>query len=322
MSSFDTLFTSLEESAAAPAAVELAKLSGITAGDRDRFIDVWRRLSIQQRRNIIDRLTEMSEDNAEFDFSAVYLLGVLDDDVQVRADSIKALWEYEGDDLIGVLLRLLRDPEAIVRAEAALGLGRFLFRAELTGDSAARIGEIENALRLAATDTAELPEVRGRAIEAIGVRGHEWVRDLIEDAYASGERRLRISAIHAMGRNADLDWLPNVIEEMNSDDPEARFEAATAAGEIADEEAIPDLARLAGDDDPEVQEAAIAALGQIGGPRARDLLHTLASEATDERVLEAVSAALSEADFFEDPLGIRVELERSVAEDMEEADEE
>lgn len=320
--SLDTLFTNLEGSASAPAAVELAKLSGIGGDDRERFIDVWRRLSIQQRRNITDRLTEMSEDSAEFDFSAVYMLGALDDDVQVRADSIKALWEYEGDELIGVLLRLLRDPEALVRAEAALGLGRFLFRAELTDDTSPRIGEIENALRLVATDDAELTEVRGRAVESLGVRAHEWVRDLIEDAYASGDRRLRISAIHAMGRNADLDWLPNVLEEMNSDDPEVRFEAATAAGEIADEEAIPELERLTHDDDAEVQEAAITALGQVGGPEARNILHTIASESSDERVLEAVSAALAEADFFEDPLGIRVELERSVTEDMEEADEE
>lgn len=320
--SLDTLFASMEESPAAPAAVELAKLSGIGGDDRERFIDVWRRLSIQQRRNIVDRLAEMAEDNAEFDFNAVYMLGALDDDVQVRADSVRALWEYEGDDLVGVLLRLLRDPEAIVRAETALALGRFLFRAELTDDTSPRIGEIENALRLVATDEAELAEVRGRAIEALGVRGHEWVRDLIEDAYASGDRRLRISAIHAMGRNADLDWLPNVLEEMNSDDPEARFEAATAAGEIADEEAISELARLTDDDDGDVRDAAISALGQIGGPEARNILHTIASESDDDRVLEAVSVALSEADFFEDPLGIRVELDRSVAEDMEEADEE
>ena len=39
-----------------------------------------------------------------------------------------------------------------------------------------------------------------------------------------------ISAVHAMGRSADPDWLPTIIEEMHSDDSEMRFEAATAAG--------------------------------------------------------------------------------------------
>ena len=72
--------------------------------------------------------------------------------------------------------------------------------------------------------------MRGRALEALGVRGKDWVHELIEEAYGSGDRRLTISAVHAMGRNADLAWLPMIIDEMESDDAEMRFEAATAAG--------------------------------------------------------------------------------------------
>jgi HEAT repeat protein len=250
------------------------------------------------------------------------MIGLLDDDVQVRAGSVRALWEYEGADLIAVLLRLLRDPEAIVRGEAALGLGRFHLRAELMAHDDARIREVEAALRAAAHDLAELPEVRGRAIEALGVRGHDWVRDLIEEAYSSGERRLQISAVHAMGRNADLDWLPTILEEMHSEDAEMRFEAATAAGGIADEEAIQELSTLTIDEDAEVQEAAIAALGQIGGPAARSVLLAVASESKDDRILESVRDALAEADFVEDPLGVKLYLDSSVAEDTEDEDDE
>jgi HEAT repeat protein len=148
------------------------------------------------------------------------------------------------------------------------------------------------------------------------------VRDLIDDAYASGERRLQISAIHAMGRSADEGWLPTVIEEMHSEDPEMRFEAAQAAGELAEEDVIPELAALTQDEDAEVQEAAIAALGHIGGTAARAVLHSVAAESSDERVLESVSDALSEADFVEDPLGVKLYLDRSVAEDREEDDDE
>src|SRR5205085_1152609 len=102
-----------------------------------------------------------------------------DDDVQVRAESAKGLWEYEGDDLVGVLLRLLEDPEAIVRAEAALGLGRFLLRWELDDRDDALTAQAESALQRVATDENELAEVRGRAVEALGARAREWVRDLI-----------------------------------------------------------------------------------------------------------------------------------------------
>jgi HEAT repeat protein len=319
--SLETLLPQLETDAPL-SAVELASLSDLGGDERDQFLDVWRGLSIQRRRTVVDTLAELSEDNVEYDFSAVFLIGLLDDDVQVRADSIKALWEYEDDELIGMLLRLLRDPEALVRAEAALGLGRFLLRAELLGDESERLTETEEALRGVVYDDAELAEVRGRAIEALGVRSYEWVRDMIEEAYSSGERRLQISAVHAMGRNADTDWLPTVIEEMHSDDGEMRFEAATAAGGIADEDAIPDLAQLANDEDAEVQEAAIAALGQIGGPAARDVLQSIAAGSDDERILEAVTDAMTEADFAEDPMALKLYLDQSVADDRDEDDEE
>jgi HEAT repeat protein len=107
---------------------------------------------------------------------------------------------------------------------------------------------------------------------------------------------------------------------MESDDSEMRFEAATAAGALGDEEALSSLARLALDEDAEVQEAAIGAIGEIGGPAARAVLHEIAEHTRDERVLEAVTEALSQADFVDDPLGITMHLERSLAEDMDEED--
>lgn len=318
----ETLLAKLPESDYKPSARELVGLSAIDAAAQRRFLEVWRALSIQRRRDLIDRLVVLAEDNVEYDFNSVFMAGLLDDDVQVRTESIKALWDYEEPDLARVLLRLLKDPEAMVRAESALGLGRYLLRAELLEREIDVIPEIETALRVVANDELELPEVRGRAIEALGVRGHQWVRDLIEDAYASGERRLQISAVHAMGRSADPDWLPAIVEEMHNEDPEMRFEAAQAAGELGEDDIIPELSALTQDEDAEVQEAAIAALGHIGGPAARSVLHSVASETSDDRVLESVTDALSEADFVEDPLGVKLYLDRSVAEDREEDDEE
>ena len=319
--SLDTLLPKLEDPEHAPPATDLTALSRLEGPDHERFLGVWRSLSIQRRRDIIDTLAGMAEDNVEMDFNAVFMTGLLDDDVQVRAESIKALWEYEEDELITVLLRLLHDPEAIVRAEAALGLGRYLLRAELAGDDGVLVEEVEVALRAAVHDESELTEVRGRALEAVGVRGDDWVRDLIEEAYETGDRRMTISAIHAMGRNADLAWLPAILAEMESDDAEMRFEAAVAAGGLADEEALPKLGELSADADTEVQEAAIAALGRIGGPSAQSMLLGIASDKPGERVLEAVRDALAEADFVEDPLGFKMYLDQSVADDADEEDE-
>jgi HEAT repeat protein len=320
--SLDTLLPKLEDPQHPPSATDLTALNHLEAAEHQRFLGAWRALSIQRRRDIIDLLADMGEDNVELDFGAVFMTGLLDDDVQVRTESIKALWEYEDDGLVEVLLRLLHDPEAMVRAEAALGLGRYLLRAELAGEDAGLARDVEAALRATIDDESEFVEVRGRALEAAGVRSEPWVHAAIEEAYASGERRLGISAVHAMGRSADLAWLPVIFDEMESDDAEMRFEAATAAGSLGDEQALPRLAELSLDADAEVQEAAIAALGQIGGVSAREILLGIAADQSDPRVLDAVRDALAEADFIEDPLGFRLYLDRSVAEDASEEDDE
>jgi len=187
--SLDTLLPKLEDPQHAPSATDLTALNGVEGAEHERFLTVWRSLSIQRRRDIIDLLADMAEDNVELDFGAVFTTGLLDDDMQVRTESIKALWEYDDDGLIEVLLRLLHDPEAMVRAEAALGLGRYLLRVELSGEDEGLAREVEAALRTTIDDESELVEVRGRALEAAGVRGEPWVHAAIEEAYGSGDRR-------------------------------------------------------------------------------------------------------------------------------------
>ena len=320
--SLEALLPQIEDPQRPVGTAQLTVLSNIEGEERERFLQVWRSLSVQRRRDIIDRLAELAEDNVELDFSNVFLAGLVDDDVQVRADSIKALWDFDGREIIGPLLTLLRDPEALVRADAALGLGRFLLRAELDGRDDARTRDIEDALRAVIADERELSEVRGRALEAAGARSKDWVRDAISDAYEGGDRRLRISAVHAMGRNCGTAWLPALLEETESDDAEMRYEAARAAGALGDEAAVPQLALLADDDDAEVQEAAIEALGEIGGPSARSVLQSVAEEHDDGRVRVAVAEALAAADFAEDPLGMRVRAGSAAAEDEDEDDDE
>ena len=105
--SLDTLLTELNDPASAVHATDLTSLSRLHGAERERFLDAWRTMSVQRRRDIIDRLADLVEDNVELDFDQVFLIGLVDDDVQVRAESVKGLWEYEGDDLVGVLLRLL-----------------------------------------------------------------------------------------------------------------------------------------------------------------------------------------------------------------------
>jgi HEAT repeat protein len=184
-------------------------------------------------------------------------------------------------------------------------LGRFELLAELDGLPPGQAARIDNALRAAIADSDEGVEVRARAIEAIGARSEPWVEGIIRSAYEGPNQRLRVSALEAMGRTCNSDWLPLLIGELENEDPEIRFEAAGALGEIGDEAAVPHLLQRLDDEDAEVQDTVIAALGEIGGRRSRSALERLAKHPV-ERVREAAQEALEQIDFADDPLTLRI----------------
>jgi HEAT repeat protein len=303
---FEEYIEELADPARPLAVSKLVTLSSIGPAETALFATAWAEMELRRREQIVQELIDLAEDNVELNFDAAFRTALADRDPGVRRAAIKGLWEYERRDLIDPLLALLEhDPDAGVRADAALALGRYVLRAEFDGLPPGDAERVDRSLRRAVEDEAEPVEVRARALESLGARSQPWVRALIRGAFESADRRLMLSAVHAMGRSCDPEWLPAVFDELQSDDAEMRFEAAGAAGAIADEAALPHLLPLLHDEDTEVQEAAIAALGEIGGKQAADALQELLASG-DERVREAALAAQAELDFAEDPLGFKV----------------
>ena len=300
--SFESFVQQLTDSAGPLAMSKLVDLSDISPEDASFLGDSWLEIDVGRRRQIVQELLDLGEDNVELNFDRAFLIALADRDPDVRREAIRGLWEYEGRELVDSLVVLLEDDsDAGVRAEAALALGRFVALAEFDSLRSVDGERVEEALQRIANDEQETAEVRGRAIESLGARSSDSVRDLIEEMFDSSIRRLRLSALHAMGRSCDAYWLPTLLPELESDDPETRFEAAVAAGSIADETSISPLIMLLEDDDSEVQEAAIAALGEIGSGDAKEALEELLT-GDDERISEAVHAALAEIAFADDPL--------------------
>lgn len=304
--SIDTYLSELKDAAAPLKNGRLVNLSALSDEERTAFAAAWPSLPLDRRRTVLQRLTDLAEDNPELDFDAVFLTALDDADAVVRRMAVEGLWEHDERDVIEPLVRLLRyDPEDAVRAVAALLLGRFVLLGEY-GDLRPRDAvTVTDALRATVEDPIESGEVRARALEALGACSQPWTRDLIEDAYASDDDRMMVSALHAMGRSADSYWLPTLLKELDNRDPQLRYEAAAALGEVEDEAAVPALAEHLSDDDPEVQEAVIYSLGQIGGDEALAILRRYQHDA-DARVQDAVQAALDEAQFGDDPLGLRL----------------
>ena len=283
----------------------LRRLSELSLADRQEFDDAWAGIDVRRRRRIMQELVVLAEDNVDLNFDAVFARGLTDDDPDVRLESIRGLWEHEGTDIVQPLLDILRDDEdAGARAEAALALGRFV-RLAAEGKVRERYARpIEEGLERAIRNPDEVEEVRARALEAAGAHNAAWVRQAISGAYESDVHRLKVSAVHAMGRSCEDRWLPLLFKELTSDEAELRYEAALACGGLADERAIPNLIRLIVDLDEEVKEAAIHSLGEIGGRQAREALLALLDSET-ESVRDAATEALAQLDFEEDPLSFR-----------------
>jgi len=301
--SFDSTLDDLGDPAKRNTSEQLTSLSSLDNDERERLVEVWEDMEVSRRLSVLNAMTEMAQDNVELNFDAVYKLALADPEQEVRCAGLRGLFEYEGRDLIGTLTILLReDEDPHVRREAAIALGRYAMAAELGQLVGSDADVIRDALIESAEDELEDEVVRASAIEAVGCLSGEDTENLIESIFREESMWLKVGAVDAMGRSANQTWLPIVISEMENEAPEMRHAAAFAAGEIGAEEAIQPLKRLAiSDVDREVQLAAIRGLGEIGGPAAAVALKSILYEGDDE-LREAVEEAISEAEFYDDPL--------------------
>lgn len=277
-------------------------LNDLNREERETFRAAWSRLGAARRREVIDGLIDLAEQNIDVNFGAVMRVALDDQDERIRVQAVRGLWEDESPDLIGPLMRLLAtDPSEDVREEAASALGQFVLQGELgtLGDSQAFA--VEEALLRAYNDPAESVEVRRKALQSLSFSSDEAMRDLIEEAFKDADNRMVMSAIFAMGRSADPRWERTVRRELRRASPEIRFEAARALGELEAAEAVYELGEMAQTDaDEQVREMCIHALGQIGGKEAQRILETMAETEENETLQEAIAEALDELSFIED----------------------
>ncbi|MCZ6866147.1 MAG: HEAT repeat domain-containing protein [Chloroflexi bacterium] len=266
------------------------------------FTSVWSSVAIPRKLKVLEDLTELTQDSAELDFTAVFRQCLKDEDDEVRRKAIEGLWEYEERQLIPPLCELIsNDPAASVRAAAAVALGKFANLAQegklLRKDS----GRIHDCLLATLQNDNEELEVRRRALEAVAVFNTDSVEKYIQWAYDSDNLDLKSSALYAMGKTGEVLWLSQLVKEMQNPSPPLRYEAANACGELEEEEAIPHLIPLTQDDDLQVQLSAIRAIGTIGGPLAKKALRRC-MKLGDPVIEDAAREYLETVDAMEDPL--------------------
>lgn len=255
----------------------------------------WLSISPAQRARVMEHAVARFLTSIDVDFSRLALIALGDPEARVRLAAVLALSESETRETADKLIQRAKgDPDEGVQEAAVDALGRFVLLAELGTFSHSAGERVSETLRGLMGDPAVAIEVQAAVVEALGPLTSSWVETIINDAYFSDSREMRMAAITAMGRSADDSWLELIAEQLHSEDPEFRIEAATACGEIASTDALAELMTLFEDDEPDVVFAAISAVGAIGGPEAVSILDEFKAEAAED-LHEAIDLAKQDA---------------------------
>ena len=300
--SLQDYFHELAEGDNALSHTNLTQLSGLASNELRSLEGEWPFIPPDRRQRLVDRLVDMAEEDVDLDFTGVLRQCLQDDNPGVRDKAVSGLWECEDRTLITPFIQLLNsDPDEHVRASAAISLGKFsalaVFGKLLPKDR----DMLETILVSVAKNDKESLEVRRRALESVAVFNSDDIKALIHQEYQNLEINMRISAVYAMGRTCETEWLPAILHELDDHNPSMRYEAAVACGELGEQRAIPYLIPVLEDEDIQIQIAAIRSLAALGGNLAKRALQRCL-ELPDPTVQEAARDALEEIDTDDDPL--------------------
>lgn len=292
--------------------------SDLAPEDQRELAKLWKRIPLERRRNLLKDLVEVNDSDYLYDFEAVGLTALEDEDSDVVCGGIDLLFTTENKRLIPIYLRLLRDPSRgeLVRAAAANALGLYVYLGEVEELQPEKLREIEDALLDAyAQDPSE--HVRRRALESLGYSSRDEVPAMLRQAVDHVDPKWVESALFAIGRSADEQWKENILEHLEDPDHEIRLQAIHAAGGVGLASARSALLKLLSPkEDLDLRKEAIWALSQIGGNGVLEALTRLQDISDDDEELNILEEAIDAVNFTNDSgLYELMEVDGEAAED-------
>jgi hypothetical protein len=138
-------------------------------------------------------------------------------------------------------------------------------------------------------------DVRRRILEASVRAPQDWHSDAVRAAYASADEVWRLTAVFCMRFVRGFD--AQILEALNSTNPDIHYEAVLAAGNWEVDAAWPHVAALVTSRETEkpVLLAAIEAAASIRPQEAFEILNDLA-DSDDEDIADAVHEAMAMAE--------------------------
>ncbi len=275
-------------------------LSDLTLPQVEAVVEACRALPAERKVNMLRQMAGVAEEDFHYDFGKVMIAFAEDAAGDVRLAALEGLWDEHRTSLIPLLTRLLaHDEDPRVRALAAVQLGRFIDAAIMEEISEQAVAPAISVLRTAFNDADEHIDVRRRALEALSFGDEHDIDVMIEEAYYAEDLDMYMSSLFAMGRTANKQWVPYLLEGLTHELAPVRAEAMRALGNIGDPETVVHIASvLAEESESIVRFEAIMALGEIGGSDAKSLLTSLL-ESDDPEMVEAAEVALEGISIFE-----------------------
>ena len=270
----------------------LSELSRLTVPEAEEFGQLWLEWNWSRVLEILERMTELCEEQSDVEFEVIYKQGLQHPSSDVRVAALKGLEESDDRALVRPLTEMMKsDPVVEVRAAASIPLTYLAALAEM-GKLTSRYKKILfDSIYSVLQDENELMTVRLKALEAVSVFADRRLFPYIEAALASGDSAAKQSAIFAMGRTSDPYWIDKVIPNLDHDLVSIRYEAVMALGELADEEHLKVLETPKDDTDLTVQLAAISATERVGGDIAKKMLE-MKLVSSEPRVVDLARQAL------------------------------
>jgi len=275
--------------------------SDITQEDLKKLEGVWPEVDTKRRRGLLEDMETLAEGDTLLFFDHVAIMCLQDKDPVARATAIRLLWQSQKEHLVPKFLKMLKDdPEAIVRAAAATGLGIFVYLGELEEIKQSTYEEVVESLIKVHLSSDEVL-VRRRALEALGYASHPEVQHFIERAYNTNDEEWLQSALFAMGRTYNKRWVKAVVRMFDHPETMVRYEAVRAAGELEAEAAREPIFNLLeeGMEDDDMYFAAIWSLTKIGGRDVRELIENALDETDDPDEILFLEEALQNLNFTE-----------------------
>ncbi len=275
----------------------LSRFSDLNSEDFDSLINIWTIISPPRRIALLEDLEELAETNTLMFFENIFISAMNDENSGVRQIAVRALWESDDKTIIPKLFDLLdNDPEEIVQGQAVSGLGYFIYLCEIGKFPQDLLSEIVEKL-ISILDLKIDRRIQMRAVESLGFSGDSRIPNLIEEKYESEDEEWITSALIAMGRSADEQWHPHIMDKLDHANNQIRLEATKAAGSLEIISAETALLNIIQDEDDEVRMAAAWSLSEIGGDEAQYALEMLVEESEDEEELELLQSAMDNLAF-------------------------